>query len=293
MSLCSVTAIVPAYERLRETLVTLEKIVRTRPRPNEILVHIDDNHVEFEGAIRQTFPEIKIFRSPKRVGPGGARNKLLSAAKNEIVVSFDDDSYPVDSDYFERVRVVFDKFPQAVILFAAVFHRGEAIMPPEESFEWVADFAGAGCAYRRSSFMATSGYLPLPVAYGMEEVDLALRLHADGKRILWTPWLRVFHDSMLEHHNLPAITAASIANLALLGYLRYPRSLWLTGVGQCVNRILWLLKHARWRGIVSGLLMIPKHLRKYKRYRLQVPSQAVRSYLALRRSPTVAEPRRE
>jgi hypothetical protein len=119
----------------------------------------------------------------------------------------------------------------------------------------------------------------------MEEVDLALRLHARGDKILTTRWLRVFHNNDLRHHADPRITAGSIANLALLAYLRYPVTLWILGMGQCANRLLWLLRHGRRRGIVKGVTMIPAHLWANHRYRLPVSTGALRSYLALRRTP--------
>ena len=97
--------------------------------------------------------------------------------------------------------------------------------------------------------------MPLRDAYNMEEVDFALRLHARGGKVLGTQWLRVFHDTDRARHADPAVTAASIANLALLAFLRYPVHLWTIGAAQCANRIQWL------------------------------PSAAIRSYFALRRQP--------
>lgn len=288
-SFCPLTVITTSYRRPKEILITLDKILGTRPAPAEVLVHVDDNQTECEAAIRKSFPDVQTILSPTRVGPGGARNKLLATARNEIVASFDDDSYPIDSDYFDRVLSIFLKFPEAALLAASIFHREEIVTPAVDEFSWVSDFAGAGCAYRRNVFLNTARYVPIPIAYGMEEVDLALRLHASGKKILFAKSLRVFHDSRLEHHVQPEINGASIANLALLGYLRYPRSLWLTGVGQCLNRIRWLLKHGRWRGIISGLIMIPRHLRMYRQYRTPLSRNAVQSYLTLRRSPKLVK----
>ena len=92
------------------------------------------------------------------------------------------------------------------------------------------------------------------------------------RRAGFNPWLGVF-------------AAIPIANLALLAYLRYPVSLWGIGVGQCANRLLWLLRHGRRRGIWKGLTMIPAHLRANHHHRLPVSNKAVRSYLALRRAP--------
>ena len=280
-----ISAIVTAYERIDQTLATLKIIQSCSPAPAEILVHVDANRVECERAIRKAFPEVRILQSEDHIGPGGGRNKLLNAAQFEFVASFDDDSYPLDSDYFARALQLFDKFPDASVICAALYHTGEAIGLDERSAQWTADFSGGACIFHRKAFLEAGGYVPLPVAYGMEEVDLAIRLHSRGGRILTTPWLRVFHNTDLKRHADPQVTAGSIANLALLAYLRYPVSLWVVGVGQCVNRLLWLLRHGRRRGIWRGLTMIPAHLWTNHRYCLPVSKRAVRSYLALRRAP--------
>ncbi|HET6977612.1 MAG TPA: glycosyltransferase [Pyrinomonadaceae bacterium] len=283
-----ISAIVTAYERVEQTLATLRVIQSCVPAPDEILVHVDANQFECENAIREAFPSIRVLRSESQVGPGGGRNKLVAAARCQFVASFDDDSYPIDSDYFGRVLSVVEQFPEALVICGAVYHLGDSIGLDSRSAQWTADFSGAACIYQREAFLAAGGYVPLPIAYGMEEVDLAIRLHSQGGKILTTPWLRVFHNTDLKHHEEPRVTAGSIANLALLAYLRYPVSLWGIGVGQCANRLLWLLRHGRRRGILKGVTMIPGHLRANRQYRLPVNYGAIRSYLALRRSPIAA-----
>ena len=284
-----ISAIVTAYERVDQTLATLRVLQSCVPAPDEILVHVDANQIACENAIRDAFPSIQVLRSAEQVGPGGGRNKLVSVARGEFVASFDDDSYPIDSDYFARARQIFERFPEASLVCAALYHAGESIGLDERSAQWTADFSGGACIFRRQAFLDAGGYVPLPVAYGMEEVDLAIRLHSQGGRILNTPWLRVFHNTDLKRHSDPKVTAGSIANLALLAYLRYPVSLWGIGVGQCANRLVWLLRHGRRRGILKGVTMIPAHLRANRGYRLPVSKQVVRSYLALRRAPIAAE----
>jgi GT2 family glycosyltransferase len=289
MTAAPITAIVTAYQRTKQTLETIRIIRDCEPRPNEILVHVDADQRDCEAAIGRVFPELKLLRSDQCVGPGGGRNKLVAAANNEFVASFDDDSYPIDADYFGRVLALFNTFPSAAILSAAVYHQGEVVAPDiQQSREWVSDFSAGASVYRRAAFLATGGFVPLPVAYGMEEVDLALRLHAQGAKILKTCWLRVFHNTDLKHHANPEVTAASIANLALLTYLRYPPSLWFVGLVQCCNRIAWLLRNGRRRGILPGLLMTPGYLRAHRRYRRPIGPGAVKSYLALRRAPRPA-----
>ena len=280
-----VTAIVTAYRRIEQTLVTLARLRACRPPPDEILVHVDGGEEACAEALRRAHPDLRVIVSRENIGPGGGRNKLVAAAAHELVASFDDDSYPIDRDYFARLEQEFHRFPDAWVMAAQVFHLHEAIEPDTTASEWVADFTGCGCAYRRARYLQVGGYVPLPTAYGMEEVDFGLRLHALGGRVLRSGRLRVFHHTDLSHHADPMITSASIVNLALLAYLRYPVSMWAIGVAQCANRVQWLFRHGRRRGVWRGLMSIPAAITEHRRERDPLPGRAVRSFLALRRAP--------
>ena len=278
-----ITAMVTAYRRVDAVLKTLHTLRACDPAPSEILVHVDGSADETAAAIRRAFPDLAVTVSRENIGPGGARNAMVAAAHHEIVASFDDDSYPIDRDYFARLATLFERHPDAWVVGAHVFHRHEAITLDSESAAWVADFVGCGCAYRRSRYLETGGYVPLPTAYGMEEVDFGLRAHALGGRVLRAARLRVFHDTDLSHHADPAVTSASIVNLALLAFLRYPPSLWAVGAAQCANRIQWLVRHGRRHGVLSGLAAIPATLARHRERRQPLPARSVRSFLALRR----------
>ena len=278
-----VTAIVTGYRRVDDLLKTLRILRDCEPAPAEILVHIDSGERRTASAVVSEFPGLRVLISDDHVGPGGGRNRLVAAATNEIVASFDDDSYPIDRDYFDRIQQVFVDYPEAWVVDARVFHLHQPVEPDARTAEWVADFSGGACSYRRVRYLETGGYLPLTTAYGMEEVDFGLRLHALGGRVLRSGRLRVFHHSDLSHHADPAITSATIVNIALLAYLRYPMSMWAVGVAQCANRIQWLLRHGRRHGVLSGLAAIPAAIAAHRGERRPLPSRAVRSFLALRR----------
>lgn len=147
------------------------------------------------------------------------------------------------------------------------------------------DISGGACVFQREAFLSTCGYVPLPVAYGMEEVDLALRLHASGHHILKTSWLRIFHDTDLKRHDDPEVTAGSVANIFLLTFLRYPVSLWPIGLAQVAKRLFWLMTHGRQSGIISGFLRTPACLFRNRSHRLPLTRQEVTYYLSLRRHP--------
>ena len=279
VSFYDITVGIPTYKRIDKLLQTIEKILYCNPQPNEIIVHVDNNDRDSERIIKEKYPKIKTIMSENRIGPGGGRNKIISRAKNQIVASFDDDSYPLDPDYFTRVITLFEKFPNAAVISAAIFHIGEIIQLDKYTAYSQNNFVGCGCAYRRDVFNQTSGYVALPLAYGMEEVDLSLRLINMQWEIINSPWLRVFHNTRLEHHTKPQITAASIANQILLTYLRYPMKFWVLGFLQCINRIFWLIKHGRLTGILLGIISVPRLILRYQSERQPVTNKSLNKYL--------------
>jgi GT2 family glycosyltransferase len=279
-----VTAIVCAYQRIGQTLETLRRLEGCRPRPDELLVHVDGNEVACVSAVRASFPQVGVVASETLIGPGGGRDKLVSAARNELIASFDDDSYPIDIDYFSRVRFLAEAFPDAALLAATIFHRDEALTVEEKVITRTASFGAGGVVFRRSEFLAAGGFVPLVVAYGMEEEDLVLRLLDRGRTLLHCRWLRVFHDSDRSHHNSAFITSGTIANIALLAWLRYPARYWPYGVLQVANRCIWCMWVGRRRGIISGLTQIPGHLWKHRHLRAPVSPQAVQCKFAARRA---------
>jgi len=283
-----VTAIVTAHQRIDATLATIEQLIKCRPAPDEILVHVDGNAVSCEQAIRRSHPALTVIVSQESVGPGGGRNRLLAMARHPIVASFDDDAFPIDLDFFARLLTLFASFPTASIVTARVFHADENLEPAAPKARWVADFSGGASAYRKQAFEGLGGYVPVPLAYGMEEVDLALRLHAAGGQVLETSWLRVFHDTDRKRHGQPEVTAATISNIAVLASLRYPVLLWPAAVWQVLSRVRWLVTHGRYRGIVRGLVRIPAEVVRYRGFRRRLSVDVVRAYWRLRRHPVAA-----
>lgn len=270
-----VTVTVTAYNRTEQTLVTIGNILECRPAPDEVLIHVDAGQYSVAESIRETFPELSVLVSADSIGPGGGRNRLMREARNELIVNFDDDSYPLDLDFFGRVMALFTKFPEASAFGAAIYHRHETILPPVREIAIASSFVGCGVAFRRADFLEAGGYIPLPIAYGAEEEDIALRLFHLDKSIYISPWLRVFHDSSLAHHSDPDINAHAIANIALLAFLRYPKRYFPLGTAQVASRVLWCMRVGRWRGIGRGLALIFSKLWRFRSQRAPVSPAAL------------------
>jgi len=278
---CQVTAIVPACRRLDKFIETLRQIHRCLPAPAEIIVHVDGGDARIVEAVRAFDPRIQILVSDKLLGPGGARNRLIAAAGNELVANFDDDSFPAQPDYFARVMELAEIFPNAAMFSAA----SQAKEWQNLTFQRIAVPSGCGCVFRKSWFQRIQGFVPLPIAYAMEEVDIGLQLHALGGMIVHDPMLRVVHDHALPQKVDADTNAHVLANTALFSFLRFPVWLWPVGACSVVNRLVLLLCWGWTAGILEGLRMMPDFLRKHKKYRHEVNSPSILSWLLLKRWP--------
>lgn len=276
-----ISVIVPACVRIEPLLKTLSKIRACVPGPDEILVHVDGASEAVVRAVQEAFPSVKLLSSPALLGPGGSRNKLIEAARHAWVANFDDDSFPEEAGYFARVMETAALFPDAAILSAANHDD-----PPESCpYLGVSEASGCGCVFHREWYQRVGGFVPLPVAYGMEEVDMGLRLHALGGVIVHDDRLRVIHDKPPPAAISPGLNAAILANTALFPFLRFPVWLWPVGLWQVLHRIGYLVCRGWTAGIAAGLRMIPGHLQQHARWRQTEPGSNILSWLVLRRFP--------
>jgi GT2 family glycosyltransferase len=280
-NIAPVTVIIPTYNRGQAFSVVLDKIQDCDPKPAEIWIHVDSADNVIGGELKSRFPDVGVLTSSIRLGPGGGRHRCLLSCSTPYAVSFDDDSYPIDSDFFGSVERIFSKLPHAAILGASIRHRHEPEKIRTRSLVQVTDYVGCGCAVRLAAYRQVRGYLPRPVAYGMEERDLSLQLFAAGLQIYESGDLRVFHDTDLEHHQSPEITSGVIANVGLYAFLHYPISAWGLGVAQVANKVAYCIRKGRVRGIVSGVLSIPRECYCNRQYRRPIARQTLNGFQRL------------
>jgi GT2 family glycosyltransferase len=286
-STAAITATVTAYKRIEKTLATIQKLLDCRPAPDEIIVHVDAGQTNCADAVSRAYPSLVVIISNESIGPGGGRNKLMAAARNPIVANFDDDSYPYDPDFFGRAVALFERFPEVSLIGAEVFHPGQPIPSDRRSIRESSSFSGGGVVFRADDLLDVGGYLPLPIAYGAEEEEIAFRLLEHGRAICFSPWLRVFHDSSLEHHATAEINAQVIANLGLVAFLRYPRRYWPYGALQVGNRLLWSVRAGRFRGVLAGIALLPTEIFRHRHHRRPVSVDAFHRKFAARRAESV------
>jgi GT2 family glycosyltransferase len=279
-----VAAVIPTYGRGAAVLRVLDEILACDPRPSEVWVHIDQADGTLEHKLSQEFPNVRVLTSTGRLGPGGGRHRCLQTCTTPYAVSFDDDSYPLDRDFFFRVDRLFSEHLTVAILAARIWHRNDPQPGLDETLRPVPSYVGCGCAVRTAAYRAVRGYLPRPVAYGMEETDVSLQLFAAGWLICEAGSLRVFHDTELKHHGSPAITSGTITNIGLYAFLNYPVAGWGWGFLQLVNKIAYFVRVGRFKGICSGLLNIFLACYCHRRSRNPVPFRTMRRFIRFCRS---------
>lgn len=277
-----ISVAVPACRRFAQLRVTLERLHACQPPPLEILVHLDGNNKELRGLVESDFPGVRLLHSKILMGPGGARTRMTQEARCSWVAHFDDDSFPLDIDYFARAWSLIVRLPETAVFCASI--------QPMESADpqgmWLqAVYPGCGHLMSRDWFLRTRGYLPIPIAYNLEEVDVGIQLHAMGGRCLQSGDLRVFHDHLSPVREDENTQVAMMINTVLFPLLRYPLLLLPQACGSILRRLFRLLLQQEWRVIGRSLSMFPAAIMRYLPLRVPVSTAVAWSWLLLRRNP--------
>jgi len=278
-----VAVVIPTYNRGTRILETLRRVNACDPPPDEIWVHVDAADGKLEAKLALEFPAVHILTSEKRLGPGGGRHRCLLACSAQYAAVFDDDSYPVDADFFSVVPAIFQENPRIAVLEAQIRQRGEPEIARSCQFRKILMFTGCGHAIRVSAYRSLPGYLSEPIAYNIEERDFALQLFCANWEIYKSGKLRVFHDTDLVHHQQKEIVAGTISNVALFAFVNYPIILWLYGLLQLTNILVFCIRDGRVSGILRGLAEVPIRCYRHRHDRRPLRVRTILRYLRARR----------
>ncbi|HYF37470.1 MAG TPA: glycosyltransferase [Prosthecobacter sp.] len=192
---------------------TLGVLAKMNPAADEVLITADgcvDDTVEM---VRKLFPLCRLWVNDVSVGSIPSRDRMLREAVGDLVVSLDDDSYPLEGDFFARLAELFARHPEAgVVTFPELRDDGvyeSAAKTPASAGHFVAAFANCAAAMRRETYLQTGGY-PLFFSHAYEEPDFALQCYQHGSAVWFEPDLTIRHHlsarnrSGLRTHQLNA-----------------------------------------------------------------------------------------
>ncbi len=279
MNFVPITVVIPTFNRTVKLIKTLSILRQCDPAPSEIIVHIDSGDETTHETVNIQFPFVKTMRSAQKAGPGGGRHAAISVANNEIVVSFDDDSYPIDGDFFALVCQEFGEIKDAAVLGMRIYETKENIRPQCNRRASARGFVGCGCGYRRTIYKQIRGYLPLQYAYAGEEADIIYQLLKTRYKVVVSDMLRVYHDIDHVHRDNYAVLKAWIRNMILMVYLHYPCVLWPIGVFR-VLRVAYIIRHRLPHSeIIKSFFEARHEIVKYRRLRSGIPVRVMFRHL--------------
>ncbi len=217
-SALSVTVVIPTYRRARFVRECLQHLARLATPPLEVLVVDASPDGETAAVVAEHAARLPVRYLRNELGPGTtpeSRAMGVAHAAGDVVAFVDDDAYP-QADWLDELLV-----PYADPAVAGVGGRivNGADGETEEGLDrigrllpdgrltgyFTADpgrpvavhhFLGANMSYRRDLLLEVGGVrgrYPGPCV--CEETDIALRQHARGRRLVYTPSAVVRHVS--------------------------------------------------------------------------------------------------
>ena len=290
----SVAFSITTHNRRADLARTLKAMQRLQPGPAEILICADgcrDDTVEW---VRKHHPEHRLLIHQEGRGSVFSRDQMLRESRSEIVVCFDDDSYPIETDFVPRQQRLMDTHPRlAVVSFP---QRSDEYPDSLQQTEfgpscYVGTYANSGAAYRRSIYLQLPGF-PDYFFHAYEEPDYALQAWSSGFEVLNYTALLVRHRySAAERSEIRTHQRHSRNELCSV-WMRCP---WPMLIPMTLFRMVRQLGYAHERGWnwvvrepawwLAGLRRLPL---AWKR-RLPVSSDAYWKWLKLLRQPPPIE----
>ena len=149
-----ISVMIATCNRCVELRRTLTKLFELDPRAGEILICADGCIDETVEMVRQEFPGCKLIENETAHGSVFSRDRLLRLAQSDIVMSLDDDSYPIDRDFLSRLGEAFESHPEAaVITFMELRGENATSAGPAVDLsrgQYVAAYPNCAAAMRRS-----------------------------------------------------------------------------------------------------------------------------------------------
>jgi GT2 family glycosyltransferase len=188
-------------EELDKTLQLLGKLIDFSI--HEVLVFLDGctDGSEF---LKNRFKWVIWDGSEKSIGASGARNALYPKTKGKYLIGFDDDAHPLQTNFIDLTKTIFEKYPNVGILafqeVKGVFNSDEEALSFKESTleeYYTNEFIGCGFAIRKDVYDATNGFPVWVDIYG-EEPCVSIEVIAKGFDILYTNRIAVNHRVNME-----------------------------------------------------------------------------------------------
>ena len=267
----TVSVMITTKNRLGELRRTCDVLRRFNPPPLEIIITADGRTNGTAEFIKSSLPTAKLIVNQPGIGSVASRDRMMRAARSDLVLALDDDSYPEQLDCIARIVPVFEERPKL-----AVLHFPQRTDEYPETLAQIAfgsehltrSFANSGAVLRRSTYLQLPGF-ESRFFHMYEEPDYALQCVAAGYDVLFSPVITIRHhysgetrDEIRVHHRharnelwstlmrCPFPFALGIAGWRVFSQFRYA----------CKRGWYWVVREPVWWG--QALAGIPYCVRR-------------------------------
>jgi GT2 family glycosyltransferase len=190
---------ITTHNRLEDLQHTCRQLRQLDPAPDEWLFTADgctDGTAEW---LRHEFPEAILFVNDPGQGSVPSRDRMLRETGCELVLSLDDDSYPLDSNALQVLEEFFSSNPKVAI--ASLPQRTDEYPETHGQEDFgnihpVGSYSSCAVCLRREAYLSTEGY-PHFFFHIYEEPDFTLQALDSGWEAIWFPHV------VIRHHYSP------------------------------------------------------------------------------------------
>lgn len=289
-----VTVVIPNWNGAAHLPTCLESLRRQTFRDFEVIVVDNGSTDESLALLARDYPEVQVLVLGENRGFAGACNAGIRAARGEFILLLNNDT-DADPRWLEEGVAAFQRHPEAGLVASKMrlFDRRDVLHTAGDYYrvdgrpgnrgvwetdrgqydreEYVFSACGGSAAYRRA-MLDEVGLLDEDFFYSCEDVDLAWRAQLAGWRCVYAPRAVVYHKLSATGGGVTA-SFYDGRNFIYLLVKDYPGDLWQRywrAILRAQLRLAWealrawrgAAARARLRGMLAGLLGIPRMLRK-------------------------------
>jgi len=240
----------------------------------EIIIVDNGSSDETSTIIAQQYPHVKLITLEENIGCAG-RNYGIKAARNEIVVTLDDDVIFAENQSLKNIEAYFKKTKNVGVMIMKIldwdgtllalnwFHPKSINLYADKEFQ--TDYIPEGAVVFRKSVLERSGLYPESFFLSHEGPDLAYRIINSGFEIWYNPAVPVYHKCSPKGKTNWRYSYFDTRNQIWLAVRNYP-------IPKMVTYIIYRLfttflfcvqqKNIRWyfKAIFDGLIGVPRQL---------------------------------
>jgi GT2 family glycosyltransferase len=266
-----VSVMITTRNRIEELRRTWRALQQLDPPPLEVLITTDGCTEEMVAAMKAELPDARLYVNQIGLGSVASRDRMMRAARGDLVLALDDDSYPEQPDCITHIVPMFEQHPNLAVLHfpqRTDEYPETLTQTTSKSQHLTRSFANSGAVLRRSTYLQLPGF-ESRFFHMYEEPDYALQCVAAGYDVLFSPVITIRHhysrharDEIRIHHRharnelwstvmrCPFPFAGGIAAWRVFSQFRYA----------CKRGWSWVVREPLWWG--QALAGLPYILRK-------------------------------